>query len=169
MELKHATKKTFDLVVQWMFTGQLILSRAGHTEAEIITQLIVFLQLAQRLGLAGPFDTVAAKMFSVLRSNRDALSPQHIRDVARFPRNHPARTTVAKACVGPFATTHNNPYTFKYVIELVEVDQFASDLLNAFGDALRSMDCDELGAFILDPLTKKSIRITKKRRYDNGE
>ncbi|TVY45694.1 hypothetical protein LSUB1_G000421 [Lachnellula subtilissima] len=89
MELKDVKKKSFDLVVQWMFTGQIVLPTACDGSAEIITELVGFFELADRLDIMGPFDSIIGTMRSQMCSNRNALLPQHIRDVAKLPRTTP--------------------------------------------------------------------------------
>ena len=158
MELKDVKKKPFYLAVQWMFTGQIVLPTACDGSAEIITELIGFLELADRLDIMGPFDSIIGTMRSKMRSNRNALLPQHIRDVAKRPRNHPARALIDIACVGPYASAVKNPDTFGFKAELEEVEGFASDLFKAFGSTLRLFK-SYTSVTIVDPLTSVTVEI----------
>jgi hypothetical protein len=62
MELKETTKICFELAIQWMFSGKIILPEALNSGSEAVTQLIGFVKFTDLLPLLGPFDSVVAML-----------------------------------------------------------------------------------------------------------
>jgi len=85
MELNETTKTCFELAIQWMISGKIILPAACRGGPEAIAQLVGFMKFADLLSLLGPFDSVLAMLRKQVLSHPDALSGRHIREVAELP------------------------------------------------------------------------------------
>jgi hypothetical protein len=155
LKLEETTAKTFDLVIQWIYTGKLILPATPTSAAETFTQLLGFVKLADRLNLLGPLDTVVSSMKALLVSDRDLLKPVHIREAAELPREHAVRSLFADACVREYTLFLRIPgRVFRFPAELKEIDSFALDLLGSFGLSISKSRHTRSYIEFFDPLTQ---------------
>jgi hypothetical protein len=155
LKLEETTSKTFDLIIQWIYTGKLILPTSSSGAAETFTQLLAFVRLADRLDLVGPFDSVISSMKSLLVKHRELLMPMHVRDAVELPREHAVRSLFADACVKEYTKAlRSSKEVFKFHMELKEIDSFASDLLRSFGRSIARIQTYSFATGFWDPLTE---------------
>lgn len=151
MELGECTASIFHLVVQWVYTGRIILSdNLAAEKAESVNLMIDFLMLADRIQLLGQFDSVALMIKQVLIQDFTTLKSKHIESASLLPPGHPLRKMLAQACVRPYihhirppghAIDSKDPrQVFGFQKELDEIDGFAADLLRASGEVLKMCD-----------------------------
>lgn len=155
LKLEETTAKTFDLVIQWIYTGKFILPVTSTSASETFDQLLGFVKLADRLNLLGPLDTVVASMKALLVSDRDLLKPVHIRAAAELPREHVVRLLFADACAREYTLfVRSASKGFKFSAELKEIESFAFDLLGSFGLSVSRTRHTRSSIDFFDPLTK---------------
>ncbi|KAF4635565.1 hypothetical protein G7Y89_g2531 [Cudoniella acicularis] len=149
--LKETTSNAFQLVTQWMYTGNVVLALETLTSAETITQLLDFLRLADRLDILGPFDSVVEMVKSTLRKDQAALLSHHIREAVKLPSGHAIRNIFAQVCVKDYTPSLRKSAIFRFRKELDEVDEFAADFFKVFESSLKHMAFSKNGATIRDP------------------
>ncbi|TAQ86521.1 hypothetical protein B7494_g5131 [Chlorociboria aeruginascens] len=152
--------KAFEMVQQFMYTGQVNTQNAGNFTAEITAQLD-FLHLAHEIALLGPFDSVVEgikERLMNLRKEGKQTPTRLIRRAMQLPAKHAARKLVVDSCVKYYAkflmensqrtpAENNKPCPFQKVMD--EWPIFAAELFNAF----TAVACAKTAKKMKDPLT----------------
>lgn len=123
---------TFKLVVQWMYTSQIILDEdydiidtpresiqdvaAGealpmddrhsletHRSSQHISRLLNFLKVTDRIELLGPFTSVVQMIKGRIIAHRSSLTCEHVRAAVELPQGHAVRELFAQACVRDYS------------------------------------------------------------------
>jgi hypothetical protein len=163
MEFKECSKATFEFAIQWIYTGQAAVPDALATKKnEILSLLIEFLRLADRIDLLGPFHSIVQRVKETLAADSNLPEPKHIRFSATLPQGHPLRHILALACVPSYLCRsipkeyHNRGGTpFRFQKELDELEGFALDMMKALSECLGNVR--ETRVKKLHPITGKAF------------
>ncbi|KAH9221525.1 hypothetical protein DL95DRAFT_474020 [Leptodontidium sp. 2 PMI_412] len=137
-----------------------------NEKAQIISRLLAFLKLADKIDLIGPFDSVVASIKQAIHTspNRRGLLPGHIRLAAELSLTHPVRRLFADACFREFVQDmipHDKATKpFRFDKELNDLDSFSSDLLRSYRKSERKRQLSKKNApeFIFtDPFTENKF------------
>lgn len=157
--IPHGSPETFELVVQWMYTANLVLpvpaqpgsqnevaqgataeqkNAPESAASRAITSYLEFSKMANQIGLLGPFDLINNQVKAFLCAPEHNLLPCHIRSAMELPRGHAMRKLFMQACVAQYVKDIKTQSSeFRFTIELNEVEPFAADLLRGFNQAVR--------------------------------
>lgn len=151
--------RSFELLVKWLHLGRVVL---GTSTPPIysISAVVEFVRIADMCRVTGMEGIMAeqiktiiitnpAPISSDLDSNTYCLNSSHIVSAASLPEGHPVRKVLAAAAAGAFFREDNH----KFSKEVKEVASFASDLLEAIKDTLKSFETRGSGVLLTDPLT----------------
>jgi len=167
MDLKDITPgpQTFGLLIKWIYTDYHVSPEMFLSNANASTQIAGFLKPADRLDLLGQFDSLVKNMSDFLISDRSLLEPHHVRQAVELPSGHDVRLSVAKACLRPYMESIKKSKEFKLKVEL---DAFASDLLNIFGQLLPTMLKTVDWADVVELLRSKNTLLDTVVIHDSG-
>jgi len=152
--------RSFELLVQWLYLGRVVLGSSTPTDS--ISTVVEFVRIADMCGVTGMESIMAeqiktiilanpAPMSTDLDSNTYCLDSSHIVSAASLPEGHQVRRVLAVAVAGAFFREDHH----KFSKEVKEVSGFASDLLEAIRDTLKSFKTHSSAVVITDPLTGK--------------
>jgi len=165
--LKDTTADAFELVIQWIYTGNLVLPAIVQTDTDAISRILDFLNAADFLDLDGnPYPAVVEELKARLIKSREALNSAHIIKAMALPSEHTTRKVIMQACIGLYfislgaSWTYERHYTtsmfpFKFDKELTQVDGFAADLFRLCDEVRRTKDSS--WGSVKDPLTGSTI------------
>jgi hypothetical protein len=166
----------FELVIQWLFTGTVVLSltrlvtklkdrkeerkRVKAANEAKVTGYLAFLTLCDKLLLREDCgEDIVGKIKDCLVVCSDALQSEHLVAAARLPSGHAVRRLFAEATVKDFVLAKKRRKPFRFETELKELEGYAADLLFACGGIFR--DCyttEDTGGLHLasrDPFTNQ--------------
>ena len=163
LTLTDCSSETFQFVVQWIFSTQVVLPTHHRTNslpnsnAEGISKLLAFLKVADEINLLGPFDQVIETMRSTLKLSRASLQSSHITTAFEIPSAHNARKLFIQACIKDYSielhqksTLKASPFRFQNLLE--KSAAFAAALLKEVRVAFQSRIFDRGQTTFLDPL-----------------
>lgn len=141
LKLPGCTITVFQLVIKWVYTGEIILPAAvTEDKAEAFTLGVSFFTTADRIDLLGPFNSIIAQLKNLILSSPNIIEGGHIRSAALLPKRHPLRELLAQACVKPYLSRKIDGCgkgcgqgfeLFKFQTEVGDLESFSSDLLRA--------------------------------------
>ncbi|KAF8863305.1 hypothetical protein BDZ45DRAFT_738282 [Acephala macrosclerotiorum] len=160
--LPRCSVETFGLVVQWLYHAKIVLptNKTLDPKSRQITRLLVFLKLADRILLLGPFDDVVSNIKALVLEDRTSLQAEHIRMAAELPASHGVRKLFAQACVKDYLASQfprTDKAAFKFNKEFEEVECFAADLFKEYNETFlqRKVEWGNSGSYeyvVHDPL-----------------
>ncbi|KAF1807963.1 hypothetical protein P152DRAFT_453274 [Eremomyces bilateralis CBS 781.70] len=153
--------QSFELLVQWLYLGRVILGDSTPTDS--ITAIVEFVKIADMCGVTGMEGTMAEQIKTIiladpahrypLDSNTYCLNSNHIVSAAGLPDGHPVRKVLAAAVAGEFFRADNH----KFSKEVKEVASFASDLLEAIRDTLKSHKIGSYSIYVKKKTIEKEV------------
>jgi BTB/POZ domain len=154
------SQQSFELLVQWLYLGRVLLGNL--TPKHAIAAVIEFVRIADMCGVTGMESIMAEQIKAIilanpapsgsnLDSNTYCIDSSHIISAASLPDGHTVRKVLAAAVAGAFFEDGNH----KFKKEVKEVANFASDLLEAVRDILKSYRAQRPSACVTDPLSGK--------------
>jgi len=167
IHLQETSIEAFQVVIQFIYTGQIIFSTSMTGWEDHLTLLLKFLKTADEIALIGDFEAVFAKVKEILMTVKHPLR-LHVEKAMELPTGHTARKFVVDACVLPYARhLHENapvyhrrgvrlPHIPEAVLDpdlvqmLEESDAFAAELFRAYTKSVFRKMRDHS---ILNPLT----------------
>jgi BTB/POZ domain len=157
--------RSFELLVQWLYLGRAILGDLTPTDS--ITAVAELVRIADMCGVTGMEGIMAEQIKAIilanpppiftLDSNTYYLHSNHIVSAAGLPDGHPVRKVLAAAVAGAFFRKDDH----KFSEEAKEIAGFASDLLEAIRDTIKSFKTRNGGVLVTDPLSGGDIYLCK--------
>ena len=157
---------SFELAVQWMYTGHAVLPPTFVSNSDKISRLLGFLKLADFLHLTGPFTSTNETIQQMVK-DRSILQPKHIKEAMKLPAGTPARHIIVQACVGPYLESLGWSYVngmtgkvsdFRFKTKLDELDGFAAELLRLSNETARKKQSWTYNqSMVPDPATGESM------------
>jgi hypothetical protein len=134
LTLTCSTTESFELAIQWMYTGHAVLPPTVVSDSGKVSRLLDFLKLADFLHLTGTFTTFNETIQKMVK-NRSNIQSKHIQEAMKLPAGTPARQIIVRACVGPYleilgwsylSQQTGNISDFRFKTALHELDGFAA-------------------------------------------
>lgn len=147
--------RSFALLVQWMYLGQVILRDLSASES--VTAAVEFARIADMYDVTGMEVQMAEHIKALiladpaaplLNSNTNLILPAHILWAVQLHEEHPVRKVLVAASVRGYFLNDKH----KFANEAKENLSFSSDLLEAVKDALKTMRKSKFQIHITDPL-----------------
>lgn len=158
--------RSFQLLLQWLYLGQVIFGKLAPVEA--FTTTIEFVRIADMCQVTGMEALMAERIESIIMIRRDVqdvfvdghsntlyLTTQHIVSAALLPKGHPVRSMLASEAVMGFLQEDKH----KFVKVAEDVPDFAIDLLRKVKIALKSLITSKQGKASKDPITGQMVRL----------
>ena len=147
--------RSFELLVQWMYIGQVIFGDLSASES--ITTAIEFVRIADMFDITGMEVQMAEHIKALVLaspatrledSNTHLIDSDHIISAVHLHGEHPVRKLLVAASIRGYFLVDKH----KFAKEARENLGFSSDLLEAVKDALKTSRKSKLGTYITDPL-----------------
>ncbi|KAM3089048.1 hypothetical protein ACMFMG_000667 [Clarireedia jacksonii] len=164
IHLEDMSIQSFELVVQFLYTGSITLFSSVNTWDGRVTHLLQF------FGACDRFDIPTSKLIVdqlkdvLLSIPRNAYpSRSHIKEVADLPAGNEVRKLIVDACLKPYALWIRlgckiaTPRDREFNENIKEFPGFASDLLYAYATAARAGCTYRGGLGLYDPLRNEAF------------
>jgi hypothetical protein len=145
-----------------MYLGQI--NWGDMDVADMISAVIEFVRIADMCGVTGMANSMAEHIRTTILSesppyayqfdsNTYLIEPRHIVSAAQLPDGHPVRRILATATVRGYFREDKH----KFFKEAKEIPNFASDLLEAVKETLKTILPGDYKASLTDPFSKKEF------------
>lgn len=160
------SERGFELLIQWLYLGRVVLSVSPPDEE--VSATLDFVRFADMCGVTGMESQMAEHIKAIIVANpapenpgcqkyRDpdtntfCLTSQHLISAMLLPEGHPVRCILAAAAVEGFLRRGND---FKFWKEIHEVPNFAADLLTA---VRASVKASSYAPTFSDPISEENL------------
>ncbi|KFY80626.1 hypothetical protein V499_00547 [Pseudogymnoascus sp. VKM F-103] len=159
------TVRAFEILIQWLFTGQVTIKEA--TRGESISVGIEFSRLADMCGVMGTEDQVAERLRVIIRdgrvkdswsysageleTNTQNITSEHIISASQLPHGHAVRDILAAASVEGYIQRKSH----RFSEECYDIPEFAADLLLAVKETLLTLTMGEHTIEFKDPMSEE--------------
>lgn len=154
--------QSFELLVQWMYTGQVVFGDLSPSES--VAAALELLRIADFLGATGMEDRMAEHIKTLINgssvpydydfdSNTYLIGSDLIASAVRLPHGHPVRKTLAAASVRGYLKGDG----YRFAKEAKEIPGFSSDLLDAVRSALNTLRKGSFEVSVTDPISGQQI------------
>ncbi len=157
--------RSFGLLVQWMYLGQVGFGDLSPSES--IGAAIEFSRIADMYGVTGMEETMASHIKSLVKTcpyppktyqfdkHTFLLESQHIASAVQLPHGHAVRRILAVASVRGYLKQSKH----KFSKEVEELPGFASDLLDAVKSTLETFQSYDDRVKFTDPINEQTINM----------
>ncbi|KAF8857721.1 hypothetical protein BDZ45DRAFT_726484 [Acephala macrosclerotiorum] len=157
------TTRSFQMLLQWLYIGRVILGELSSEEA--ITAILEFVRLADMCGVSGMESLMATHITKLIladdivraRERGDVrtwcFTPQHVTSAASLPKGHLVRDTLAAAAVKGYFHFNDS----RFVDKAEEYPDFSVDVLIAMKATFRSLTSYKRSVTFKDPLSGYSF------------
>lgn len=154
--------QSFELLVQWMYIGQVILDDLGPFES--VAAALAFSRIADMLGVTGMESQMAEHIKALINgssapydygfdSNTYLINSDLIASAVRLPHGHPVRKTLAAASVREYLKGNEH----RFATEVEGIPGFSSDLLEAVRNALNTLRKGSYEVSVTDPISGQQV------------
>jgi len=156
------TTQSFQMLLQWLYTGTIGMGELSSSEA--ITAIMEFVRLADMCDISGVESPMAGLITSLILSDDFELSDaspwclevQHVASAAALPKGHLVRKTLAEAAVKGYLYFQDS----RFVDVAEEFPDFSVDVLVAMKDAFKSFTLRKNRVSCKDPVSGDIFNLT---------